>query len=416
MRRLNPLKWPAGIWIGLIGIVFLLRFPLHFLNSDNIFLMDFEVYRTVAQRVALGEASTLYTPTSSVVMLFKYSPLWALLFLPLAWIPAHASAIVWMMLTVLWLCLLCYVAWQLCSTADFRPPGWIILAAVLLLVRSLSAEFLNGQVDLLWALLIGVFLFFSVQNKTVLAGLYLALGISLKLPALLFLVYALLRKQFRLAVTTSVWFLALNTAVCLILLPEKPWLLAKAWLDVLASSGPSRAFEIGNQSLLALAGRFLSADGYHLNILSLTRSSVTGIALIVFVFLFAIVILPRQSPLDEKRRSVFDGALLTILMVLGSPTVWVATYSVLLLPVILAIAYFIERRHRLWHSKIAIAFAAALILLSLMTHSSFWKAFGIRSFRTESYVFLVLMVLPWFGLVLFSFLYWLRFRKQRLTA
>ena len=46
----------------------------------------------------------------------------------------------------------------------------------------------------------------------------------------------------------------------------------------------------------------------------------------------------------------------------------------------------------------------AFVLLSLMTHSKFWHLCGVLYFRSESYVYLVLMVLPWFGLWLFAFL------------
>jgi hypothetical protein len=105
-----------------------------------------------------------------------------------------------------------------------------------------------------------------------------------------------------------------------------------------------------------------------------------------------------------------DGALLTVLMVIGSPTVWVATYSALLFPVMLALACAAsDPPRRLRHAPEAAALAV-MLLCSVMTHSAFWRAIGLPSFRTETYVFLVFMVLPWFGLALFAYL-WRRRRR-----
>ena len=36
---------------------------------------------------------------------------------------------------------------------------------------------------------------------------------------------------------------------------------------------------------------------------------------------------------------------------------------------------------------------------------NFWHAIGVRYFRGESYIFLVLMVFPWLGLALFAYLW-----------
>lgn len=126
-----------------------------------------------------------------------------------------------------------------------------------------------------------------------------------------------------------------------------------------------------------------------------------------------------RGPMAGSKRAtdatpVFDAALLTTLMVLCSPTAWIATYSALIFPVMLALAPLASQPRRSARDPLTVMSAAAALLLSAMTHSAFWKALGIRFFRGESYVFLVLEVLPWFGLACFALL--LRQRRRHEAA
>ena len=396
-------RWPAWIWWTGLALIFLIRFPVHFLFYPP-YLMDFDVYRAIAVRIAQGGAHELYAPTASALMMFKYAPVWALAWLPLAWCPAQPAAILWSTLTVGWLLGTCWgIAW-LCRRAGLRLSWWMIPAAIALLVRPITAEFLNGQVDLLWAWLVIGFLIARATQQHFWAGACLALAISLKLPAGIFLPYLLARRQWRLAALTGLMLVAMNLAACVCLTPDHPLALLRSWAEVLVSSGTSRAFEIGNQSLLALAGRLLTADGYRLNMATLSPHSALLAMLFISALLFIAALRRPSSDLPDSTRWVFDGALLTTLMVLCSPTTWVATYSALLLPASLALACAaaaLQDPRRRLGEVVALTCMGAL---SAMTHSGFWRALGVRYFRNESYVFLVLMVLPWLGLALFGYL------------
>jgi len=403
-RLLVPWRWPAWLWCSFVAIGLGLRFPLHFLDSPP-YLMDFEVYRAVAERLVQGGAVQLYDATTSELMLFKYAPLWALVWLPLAWVPAHAGAILWMTCTTGWFLLAYGGATRLCRSASLTVPPWTIALVVGLLDRSLRAEFLNGQVDLLWATLTIGFFLAVVTHRYWWAACALASAMSLKLPAAIFLCYLTLRRRWRLAGQTLLLFGALNAAACLWLSPHHPLQLVRRWLSVLWSSGASRAFEIGNQSLLALAGRFLSADGYRLNVVSLPHTRVVLVVLLISAWLLGLVMARARRPVSEAQQITFDGALLTVVMVLCSPTVWVATYSALLFPVTLAIACLATRPQRTWSHWPSAMAAIGVVLCSLLTHSSAWRAIGLPHVRGESYVFLVFMVLPWLGLLLFSYLW-----------
>lgn len=396
------LRWAC---LAILGIAFACRFPVHFAFEPP-YLMDFEVYRLVAERVVQGLGHQLYEPTTSSVMLFKYGPCWAVLLAPLAWLPAFPGALAWSTLTVGWLVAGCAGVLHLCRSAGLRAPFWLPAAAVLLLLRPISAEFLNGQIDLLWGLLVIGFLVAETARRPWWSAICLALAMSLKLPAVVFLGYLVVRGRWKSALGALGMFAAVNLVSAAVITPRDPLGLLAAWADVLRSSGADRAFEIGNQNLLSLLGRLLMNDGYHLNLADWPAQAVWVAAAAAVAALFALVVAGRPN-------LILDGALLTILMVLGSPTVWIATYSALLLPVMLGVACALTAPPRRWRDAPDAALLALVLLGSLMTHSGFWKAINVRSFRTESYVYLVFMVLPWFGLALFGYLWR---QRRRLDA
>jgi hypothetical protein len=398
-------------WLALAALIFLIRFPVHF-ALDPPYLMDFEVYRMVAQRVIVGDARHLYDPTTSELMPFKYAPCWALLWSPLAWIPDHAGAVLWATLTVLWLILALRGSSRLCQDAGLRAPPWLSMVVVALLARPLTAEFLNGQADLLWACLVIGLILAEHRARPWRAAASLGLAIALKLPALIFLVYLLIRRRLGTVARVVAVLLGMNAISGALLNPAHPLALFQAWIRVLWSSGTSRAFEIGNQSLFARAGRFLSADAYGLGIVALPPPTIFLLTAVVSALLLTLVVTRPRSTLSDQARGVFDGSLLCILMVVCSPTVWIATYSALILPTAVAAACAVTSPLAA-RGRVPSALAALLIVaLSLMTHSTFWKSVGIRYLRGESYVFLVLMILPWFGLTLFAYLWRQRSRAS----
>ena len=127
---------------------------------------------------------------------------------------------------------------------------------------------------------------------------------------------------------------------------------------------------------------------------------------------FALLFLPRPSRLSDTSRTILDGALLTVFMVLFPPSCWVATYSALILPVFVALTLFFARpQETSRHFSLAVS-ALTTVGLSLLTHSKVWRFLNVLQIRGETYVYLVLMILPWFGLCLASYLW----HQRRLVA
>ena len=109
---------------------------------------------------------------------------------------------------------------------------------------------------------------------------------------------------------------------------------------------------------------------------------------------------------------ILDGALLAVSMVLCSPTCWVATYTAALFAVFVAIAWFTAEPRTACHSPPLVLGMLAMGIFSALTSAKVWHALGVRYFRGESYVYLVLMILPLFGLSVA----WSLWHQRRLTV
>lgn len=399
-------NWERG-WLALLTLILFIRFTINFTRHPP-FLMDFEVYRGVALTLLRGDAAMLYHPATSEAMVFKYAPVWALGWLPLGLLSNHLGAILGSALTVLWITLTLWLGGRLCRRYGLRYPALAPAAALLLVTRFLNEEFLNGQTNSLWGFLTMGAVYALSLNRRWLGSLALALAISLKLPTLIFLPYLLIRRQWDALWRTVGLLLLINFVGAWLLTPQHPFLLFGDWFRVLASSGPSRAFEIGSQSFLALLGRFLTDDGYQLNLLHLSRSSVVVIAGIAQAALFGLVCLPVPRPV-QPLRFLLDAAILMVFMALFSPTCWLATYCVLLCPILVAHALLVTRWSATSRNPILIAAALVAVACSTFTHYKFWRMIGITAIATEKYTYLVVMMAPWFALGLAAFLIGQRF-------
>jgi len=402
-------------WLIILALVLLIRFPAKFLFEPSTYLMDFEVFRTAALRVIESSASAIYDPAKSEQMVFKYAPSWALMMAPLGLASVHLGAVIWSILSVGWLVLTCRLCVLLSRSLGLKSHASLAAACVVLLVRPITSEFLQGQSDVLWGLLVVSAVFFSIRARLWLAAVFLALAISLKLPALLFLAYFAIRRNWSLAGRTTACFLGMNLLAGVLLLPQHPVRLLVSWLKTLLASAPYHAFEIGSQSLLALAGRLLRNDGYGFNIAVFPDIAVARVAAAICALLFFLIFLPAPASLPQKNRTILDCALLNVFMVLFSPTCWIATYSALIFPTYLALAFFCRAPRVTFRSVQLSLSLVAMVIASGLTHRNLWRWLGIYAIKGESYTYLVVMILPLFGLFLAWHL-WTRKRAISQTA
>ena len=396
------------ICLAVLAIIFIIRFPVQFWLHPP-FLMDFNVYHFAANLVATGHGHALYREAYSPGVLYMYAPIWAVVWTPLALLSLHHAAVVWGLLSVGWLIATLWCADRLAELAGLRVWPWASVLAVLLLSRILITEFGNGQADVWWGGLVACFLVCELRGQAHLAAISLALSMALKLPSAIVLPYLLITGRWRSAVRAAGWFIFLVVVGAVLVDPRNPGFVLAEWGRCLLATGPPSMFRIGDQSFTALMARLLTADGYGLNVLSLTRPAVTMVAMILEAGLFSLIALPFVRPQRRVADFVIDGALLMILMALASPSCWLATHSVHLLPTALATTLLANHPSRALRDPWSLLFAGLTGLFSFLTHSKFLRAMGLASWQGETYVFLVLMVAPLMALSLFAFL-----RRQRL--
>ena len=407
-RLLQPSQRLLAAGLGLIGFGLLLRFPVKYALGTP-FLMDYNVYRFAAELLRTGQGHLLYEVAYGEGMLFRYAPIWAVIWSPLGYLSTHAGAVLWGVSSVLWVVISLWCAARIALRLGFPLPVWAPIMALGLLSRPLLEEFGNGQADLWWLGVTSLFLWFELTDRPQRAALCLALSIALKLTSVVFLPYLFLKGRPQRAWQALGWLAVVLIAGAVAADPtHPPNVLLGAWANSLAHWQPQLSFRIGDQSLLACLSRFLTADGYGLNLLSLSRGHVLALTLMVELMLFGVVLWPLRSTDGSVRRFLLDAGMLMIFMVFASPSGWLSTYTVLLLPLTVAIgatSAWLTRRPRdigTWALMLAIGG------FSVTMRNKFWQAIGIRYWHTEAYVYLVFMIAPLFALSLFGLLWRLR--------
>ena len=395
------------ICLAVLTVIFAIRFPLQFWLHPP-FLMDFNVYHFAANLIATGHGDALYREAYSPGMLYMYAPIWAVVWAPLALCSLHHAAVVWGSLSVGWLIAALWCANRLAELAGLRVWPWASVVAALLLSRILTTEFGNGQADLWWGGLVACFLVCELRAHPHRAAASLALSIALKLPSAIFLPYLLLTGRWRSAVRAAGWFLFLVVLGAALAHPRNPVFVLAEWGRCLIATGPPSMFRIGDQSFTALMARLLTADGYGLNVASLTRPAVTMVAIIAEAGLFSLIVLPFAKLQRRVSAFLIDGALLVILMALASPSCWLATHSVHLFPAALATTFLATGPSPTRRDPWVLLFAGLTGLFSFLTHGKFLRAMGLVSWQGETYVYLVLMIAPLMALCLLALLRRLR--------
>ncbi|MFF1615305.1 glycosyltransferase 87 family protein [Amycolatopsis sp. NPDC058278] len=213
--------------------------------------VDLDVYRLGSAALWHGQAlyGTLPPTGDGQLLLFTYPPFAAILLAPLAVLPYWAACLALTLLTLGVLAVvLVTVLRALGARCDWRRVAALLLAAEVLepVLRTLYA----GQLDLL--LLALVVLDVLVDTPRWPRGLLIGLAAAVKLTPAVFLLYFLLRRDSRAAVTAVVTFLA-ATALGFLLAGADS---VRYWTGALWDTGrvgePTYA---GDQSLLGLVAR-----------------------------------------------------------------------------------------------------------------------------------------------------------------
>jgi Glycosyltransferase family 87 len=224
--------------------------------------VDFPVYHYAARNM-LSRTGPMYGPQSGIgwPQVYRYPPLFLLLFIPFALLPLRIAAIIWATLKFAALGLL---ARGLFSRLRIYGHGFQFLS-LLPALPYLAVEFHYGNVQFFVFALIGVG-FLLLEQRPFLAAFTLALAISIKVWPLFFVPYLVARKR------TAVAGLAVALTVLLTLLPAAyfGWhtnaSLLHQWahqeLGVASTAGEPGLIGFPSQSLHSVLMRFFVSLNY----------------------------------------------------------------------------------------------------------------------------------------------------------
>jgi hypothetical protein len=224
--------------------------------------VDFPVYHYAARKM-LGRTGPIYGPQSGIgwPQVYRYPPLFLLLFIPFALLPLRLAAIIWAALKFAALGLLARALFYRLRTQGLGFPLLSFLPAL----PYLAVEFHYGNAQFFIFALVGAALLW-VEERPVRAACALALAISMKVWPLFFVPYLVARRR------TSVAALAVALTVVLTLLPAGyfGWRanasLLHQWADqelgVSSTAGEPAIVGFPSQSLHSVMMRFFVSLDY----------------------------------------------------------------------------------------------------------------------------------------------------------
>jgi len=291
-------------------------------------MSDFGVCYQNGRRILDGE--TLYRVSDGHLQ-FKYAPIAALFYAPLALLPWEAAKIIWYCLE---LGLLFGVFWISFKLLPGRPkkPALVLVPAFFVLLKFIGREIELGQVNVLILFLLTLMIAAVIRKSDGEAGALWAISLLFKPYALVFLPYFVIKKRFKIVLTGAAVVLAGLALPALVFGFRGDWTVLQEWIRTLSGSTPQLLAAGDTASLYAFLWKILPGHPA-LWIKALWLIVGLGIGILFLMMMGAGRKQPRRTP------EVLEAAFLLILIPMFSPLGWYYNYlySVLgILAVILA--------------------------------------------------------------------------------
>jgi hypothetical protein len=304
-------------------------------------MVDFEVYRTAAIRVA--NAEPLYRPSDGHYQL-KYLPAFAMAMTPLGWIPDETAKIGWFAASVI---LLLGLVWASVELVPFRrlPKDLLAILTLALMAKFFGHELTLGQANALLGAMLITALLALMRDRPVAAAILIGASVFVKPYAAIFWPWlAFVRGRRAAAVTGAVILGGL-------LLPALRYgwsgnlaLLADWWRTVSVSTAPN-LLDTDNISLAALWAKWSGVGAP-----ATTLTAISTVALVMFI---AALVWRGRTLIG---RAYLEAAALMLVIPLLSPQGW----DYVLLLGTAAVALLVDRWRDLtasWQVILAIALA-----------------------------------------------------------
>jgi alpha-1,2-mannosyltransferase len=305
---------------------------------------DFGVYYRTGQRILAGQSIYDYADDSKLC--YKYSPLFAFAFAPLALLPLRVAQALWFLVNAAATAALFPLAYRtgaVGGASGAAPLGrhvfWVYLAAFGLSARYAFLNATSGQVVAIQLALVLAAVLLVERERPWLGGLLLGLAILIKISPVLLVGYLLLRRRYQAVVATGV--LSVGWA----LLPSLRFGLAGnvrlflEWLDFIQQQNTlDQLTRSQNQSLLAVLNRLLVSSPSGMNLVDLPLEQVKALhgPILFGVFAVLLVLLWRwvqRAPAGGAEvRLRASLAVVLMHMTVFSPLAWRYNYLTVIVP------------------------------------------------------------------------------------
>jgi hypothetical protein len=331
---------------------------------------DFDAYHHAAVRVSEGE-SPYVLDEFGIWYAYRYSPGFAYVMTPLAYLDVGWAGRVWFVINWLVLggCMWLAASLVLGSRPWPAEAGKVILLALYACGCYNCHNIFQGQVSLLMILLCLGWAVCQRGGRNFTGGMLLAAACALKLCPVILTPYLVVRKDWR-----GLAGLVVGTAIC-VLIPA-PWVGLQGTLDLHTdwmaharlTQAPWQNYRVGNQGFVGMISRLPHISNgvvcySDANMENLERTYpllAIGLAGALYAWILWDLRGRRQLPAGEARqRDNLYLVMLLLYMTLAHPSAWRCNFVALLLPcLVLAQNYYLRR------SGYALS-RAALILVAL---------------------------------------------------
>lgn len=352
-------------------------------------MVDFEVNYWAGSRLRSGE--TLYRIEDGHYQ-FKYSPLSALLYLPLSFLPLTVAKAIWYALIVFSSFLLIYLCRNLLRIQN--KSYLYTLVPPLILARYFLRELQLGQINAFLTMLLVLMVWAlaseeeAPQKGASWAGALWGLAMVLKPYALIFLPYFVIKKRW-ITLSNGVTVLALSLiAPSLFYGFSGNIKVIQEWTSTLTQSTPHL---LDSQDNISLLGLLMKWTGSHKLSLLVFAAAVIGLS---FVFLNLVV-----KGKGRKEALVLDCSLLLSLIPLLSPLGWDYTFLMSILGVMICVVHFFDYS-KFWRTFLVLNFTVIAFSLYDLLGKEIYAQFMSWSVITINFFILIgyLAFLRWKGL------------------
>lgn len=327
----------------------------------------------------------------------KYPPFFGLVYALLVPMPLLLGASVWFWVNLLLIYFstlaIARATWMFSGKSEKTTPVNLWVAPLVLIATNIITNIETSQVNIFILSLVAFGLYFFAKHKDVLAGVFLGIAVAVKITPALFVVYFLYKRSWKVVFWCGATVVVCWGGVMMLLLGYSHYgEVMLSWLSILTGYVEGGTIKEGlsgfrhtNQSLEAFFFRMFTKvdanggfENFYINLLNLPLSTagwiVKGLKLAILVgmgYLFRQRIVSRSDA-----RIPLELGIVAMAMLFISPISWINHYVIMLLPMTVAVNYFIEKSL----SELTVPYLRKTIFicsLSLLLPQIIFQAFSI---------------------------------------